>query len=105
MKARLRSIRRTFFSFIKDSGYSSALPERIARIVESGFPDSKTAAISSAELSIYIQLANTLVSELGALVTAARKFNIDEITIPADQISFDIIMPRTVFSDRADEFI
>lgn len=91
--------------FLKESNYSSALPERLARLVMNGFPDNKTAAISSSELSIYIQLANTLRAELTAFVTAALNFKIDKITIPADQISFDIIVPRSVFNDRADEFI
>jgi hypothetical protein len=88
--------------FLKDSNYSSALPESIARVVMYGFPDDKNLAISSSELGLYLQLANTLRSELGALVTAAHKFKIEEITIPPNEVSFDIIIPRGVFDERAD---
>lgn len=91
--------------FLKVSNYSSAFRKYIAEIVITGFLDDKNFAISSSELSLYIQLANTLQSELGALVTAARKFNIEEITIPSNEVSIDVFIPRGVFDNRADGFI
>jgi hypothetical protein len=92
-------------TFLKESQYSSALPERIATIVLRSFPDDKNAAILSPELNLYIQQVNNLRSELGALVTAGQKLNIDEVEIPPDAISLDVIMPRNVFHDKADEFV
>jgi hypothetical protein len=92
-------------TFLKESQYSSALPERIATIVLRSFPDDKNAAILSPELNLYIQQVNNLRSELGALVTAGQKLNIDEVEIPPDAISLDVIMPRNVFHDKADKFV
>jgi hypothetical protein len=51
--------------FLKDSQYSSALPERAATIVLQSFPDDKNRAILSPELNLYIQQVNNLRSELG----------------------------------------
>jgi hypothetical protein len=92
-------------TFLKESQYSSALPERIARIVSQSFPDDKNRAILSPELNLYIQLVRNLLTELSALVTAGQKLNIDEVDIPLDAISLDVIIPRNVFHDKADEFV
>jgi hypothetical protein len=91
-------------AFLKESRYSAALPERVARIIVSGFPDQKNAAISSGELGIYIQEVNSLQAELRALVTAGQRLNLEEVAIPQDEIGFDLIIPRTVFHNEADEF-
>jgi hypothetical protein len=91
--------------FIKESKYSSALPEHLARLVMNGLPDDPNIATASSEFNLYVQLAASLRSELGALVTAADKLNLDEIKIPENQVSFDIIIPRAVFGERADSFI
>jgi hypothetical protein len=90
--------------FLKESKYAPALPERLARIVLNGFPNEKNAAISSPELGIYIQEANALQGELRALVTAGQRLNLEEVTIPQDEIGFDLILPRSVFHNQADEF-
>jgi hypothetical protein len=69
------------------------------------FPDDKNRAILSPELNLYIQQVHDLRNELGALVTAGQKLNIEEVEIPPDTISLDVIMPRSVFHDKADEFV
>jgi hypothetical protein len=92
-------------NIVKQSQYSSALPAEIAQVLLNGFPDYKETAISSSEVGLYVQLANTLRTELNALRVASQKFNIDEITIPEGEISIDVIIPRTVFGNRADEFV
>lgn len=92
-------------TFLKDSQYSSALPQRVATIVLQSFPDDKNRAILSPELNLYIQQVNNLRHELGALVTAGQKLNVEEVEIPTDAISLDVIMPRNVFNDKADEFV
>lgn len=91
-------------AFLKKSKYATALPAHVARIVISGFPDEKSLAISSSELGIYIQQVDTLRAELGALVAAGRGLDLEEISIPKDEISFDLIIPRNVFHDQANEF-
>jgi len=92
-------------TFLKDSQYSEALPQRVATVVLQSFPDDKNRAILSPELSLYIQQVNNLQHELGALVTAGQKLNVDEVEIPPDAFSLDIIIPRSVFNDRANEFV
>jgi hypothetical protein len=92
-------------TFLKKSEYSSALPERIATIVSQSFPDDKRRAILSPELTLYTEQVKNLRNQLGALVTAGRKLNVKEIEIPPDTISLDVIMPRNVFHDKADEFV
>ncbi len=91
--------------FLNDSNYSSALPSSIARVVFNGFPDDKNLAISSSEIELYVNLASTLRSELGILDTLAIKFNIDQISIPENEISFDIVIPRTFFNNDASVYI
>lgn len=92
-------------TFLKDSQYSPALPERIATVILQSFPDDVTRAILSPELNLYIQQVQNLRNELGALVSAGQKLNIDEVEIPPESISLDVIMPRSVFNGNADEFI
>jgi hypothetical protein len=87
-------------AFLKESQYSSALPGRIATIVLQSFPDDKNRAILSPELNLYIQQVHNLRNELAALATAGQKLNIDEVAIPPDAISIDLIMPRNVFHDK-----
>jgi hypothetical protein len=91
--------------FLKDSSYSSALPEHIAKVIRNGFPGDKTIAISSSELGLYVQLANTLISGLGALITATNKLNVKGVIIPENEIGFDVIIPRDVFKNSVDDFI
>jgi hypothetical protein len=91
--------------FLKGSKYSTALPEFVARILLQGFPDDMNQSIHSSEVKIYVKLVNTLRSELGALTTAAQKLSIDEITVPAEEISLDVIIPRSAFGNRSDKFI
>jgi hypothetical protein len=90
---------------LKKSRYAPALPERIARIVLNGFPDDPSLAISSSEVNFIIQLANTLVGDFGALATVANKFGIGPITVPPDEVSFDVLIPRSYFADSANDFI
>jgi light-regulated signal transduction histidine kinase (bacteriophytochrome) len=49
--------------FVKESQYSSALPGYIANVLLNGFPDNRDVAISSSEVGLYTQLANTLLRE------------------------------------------
>jgi hypothetical protein len=91
--------------FLKNSDYSTALPASIARVVLAGFPDNMNLAMSSSEIGLYTQLANTLLSELGSLTKVADKMHIAPITIPASEISFDILIPRNIFDDSADAFV
>jgi hypothetical protein len=91
--------------FLKNSNYSTALPASIARVVLAGFPDDMRLAMSSSEVGLYVQLAHSLRSELLALDTIAKKMNIEQIAIPPDQISLDILIPRILFENRADYFL
>lgn len=91
--------------YLKESEYASALPEHIGTILLRGFPDDRNRAISSPEVNIYLQLVNTLRFELGALTTAAEKLGIDEIIVPENEISLDVLIPRSVFGNRSDKFI
>lgn len=87
------------------SVYHSVFPAEIAKIVLSGFPDDPHLAISSSELNLYQQLAKTMCAELGTLSTVAAKFHFDLISIPENEIGFDIIIPRSVFDNKTDEYI
>jgi hypothetical protein len=91
--------------FLENSNYSTALPASIARVVLAGFPDDMRLAMSSSEVGLYAQLANAPRSELTALDTIAKKVNIEQISIPVDQISLDILIPRILFDNRVDNFL
>jgi hypothetical protein len=90
--------------FVTDSQYAVGLPKRIAPILLHGFPENKLAAISSNELQMYLNTAQTLRSELNVLKAAFDRFRIDPISLPAGTVSLDLKIPRDAFSEDAIRF-
>jgi hypothetical protein len=82
---------------LDSSTYANALPDRLARIIVSGFPAEKDSAITSAELNTARSLAERGSGELQALVNAANNFHIDNVDIPKDMVSLDVIPPTQKF--------
>jgi hypothetical protein len=91
--------------FLDNSNYAAALPASIARVVLAGFPDDIRLGMSSSEVGLYAQLATILRSELSSLDAIANKLNIEQVSIPVDQVCLDIMIPRIIFADRIDNFI
>jgi hypothetical protein len=91
--------------FLKASERALALPGHIARVLLVGYPDNPGHALTTSEVHQLIQLANEFVNELNFLVSIANGFHIEQINVPPDEVSFDVLIPRSVFQDGANDFI
>jgi hypothetical protein len=101
----LRTFPGDMASLLKSSGYSAAFPGNIARVIYNGMTNVKTTTMSSSELQIYQAHANTLQSELGAMLNAFRSLKFDRIKVPEGKISIDILIPRDTAEDDIYYFI
>jgi hypothetical protein len=90
---------------LKASNYSSALPSNIAQVILAGFPDDANLAISSSELGLYVNLVNVTRNELSSFLNTSTKFNAQEIIVPENEISIDVLIPRQVFEDEMVTYI
>jgi hypothetical protein len=100
----LKIIPNDIASILIDSAYSAALPFSIAKVLFSGVSQVKTSSMSSSELSIYATAAGTLILELNSMLTAFKKFGIDQMSIPPGSVSLDILVPRSVFNNNAESY-
>ena len=89
-------LRRKIFS----NDFSQVTPERAAQIVLSGISENKSLGMASTELSIYVQNANLLSSELAAILNAGTKLGIEPLTVSKDKISLDVAIPRAAFENQ-----
>jgi hypothetical protein len=90
---------------LKESKYATALPSSIAQLVMTGFPDDPSRAIQSSEVGFYTSLVNTTHAELSAFLVAATKFNAQEILVPENEISLDLLIPRPVFENETATYL
>jgi hypothetical protein len=91
--------------FLKASKHGPALPGHVARVLLVGYPDNPAYALTTSEVHQLTQLANEFVHELNFLISIADGFHIEQINVPPDEINFDVLIPRTVFHDGANDFI
>lgn len=86
----------------KQSAYATAMPTRVAKQVINGLPDDPSQAMSSTEFQYILKLASSARRELQSIVSAAKKFHIEPVTIPDDLFSLDVLLPRnTIDNDTA----
>jgi hypothetical protein len=74
-------------------------------VISAGFPDDQHLAISSSELGLYLNLVNAARGELSVFVAASSKFKVEEIVLPQNEISLDVLIPREAFENQATVYI
>jgi len=86
------------------SSFASSTPERLADVVLSGLPPSRSLGIASSEFQVYIQRLQQLTVELTALASAGRAFHLQPVTVPDSKISLDVQIPRIAIADETTPF-
>lgn len=82
-----------------DSDISAFLPHKIAEMLIAGFPRQKEGAISSGEISMYINGANEFTNSLRGLVGLASKLNVEHYSKPDNAIGLNLIIPRSIINN------
>lgn len=88
------------FGLISQSEFSSVLPATIAKMIVSGFPDNKEAAISSAELQMYANQAQTMLGQLGGFISFAQRLGVRPYRVPEGFVSVDLKISRSIFNGQ-----
>jgi hypothetical protein len=92
-------------SLFSHSTYGVVSPARLAMIVRSGVKAAKGASMSSAELGEYRDAATVFLNDLRVMIVAFINLKLDEIKVPEGTISLDVMVPRSVFQNKASDYI
>lgn len=92
-------------TLISQSEFSSVLPANLAKVVISGFPENKEAAISSAELQMYLNQAQSTLGQVVGFLTFARRLGVAPYNLPEGFVSLDLKIPRAIFNSHVGSFL
>lgn len=92
-------------NLISQSEFSSVLPANLAKLIITGFPESKDAAISSAELQMYANQAQAMLGQLNGFLTFAHRLGVSAYQVPEGLVSLDLKIPRSIFDDQISTFV
>lgn len=85
---------------IAQSEISSVLPANLAKLIVAGFPENKDAAISSAELQMYVSQAQVTLGQIAGFRTFASRLGVHSIEVPHGYVALDLKFPRAIFDNR-----
>jgi hypothetical protein len=88
-----------------DGPYGNALPSKLAQTLLLGVTYDKVSSMASAELNLYSEAGARLLGNLNNMLGAFKALSLDDIVVPDGTISFDLLVPRSAFDNRASEFI
>lgn len=83
---------------ISQSEFSSVLPANLGKLIITGFPDNKDAAISSAEIQMYGNQAQTMLGQLAGFLAFAHRLGVRPYEVPEGYVSLDLKIPRSIFN-------
>jgi hypothetical protein len=92
-------------SILRQSKFNYVIPDSVARMILTGFfEDSKDTSISSAELNSILQSARNFAASLNNFLTFALEMRIEKYDLPENSVSFELTLPRSLFSNNFCEF-
>jgi hypothetical protein len=85
---------------LSNSDISSILPTTIANLIIGGFPDRKEAAISSAEINMYLSEAHNLLGQINGFLQFNSRLGVRKYDVPQEKVALDVKIPRAVFHNE-----
>lgn len=103
-KTKFRNYPPDLLDTINESNLRSLLPATVAQLLVDGFPETKDAAISSAELHMFRNEATTALGQINGFLAFAQRLKLQSFDVPLELVALDLKFPRPMFENKLRQF-